>query len=546
MLMNAATPKDRHVPVLIVGAGLAGLSAATLLAWHGVRCLLVERRASTARHPRARGIKPRSLELLRQIPGLEADLAEAGRGGTNDLTIAIAESVTGREFRTLMTPADMNMQALSPAVLCTAGQDRVEPILLRHAHGLGAEIQFSTELAGFTQDASGVRATLLDAGTRQTRVVTADYLIAGDGNRSPTRRALGIGVHGHGAMSHNMSILFEADLSGVLRGRGFVLYYLQNPDFTGVFVSTDDDHRGQVSVEYDPGRERAADYDPDRAARMVRAALGLPDLDVTILDVTPWTMSSQIADRMAEGRVFLAGDAAHTMPPTGGLGGQTAIQDAADLAWKLALVLRGQAGPALLETYQAERHPVAELTVIRQTANYVERMRPDRTDLSVAGAETDYLSVAMGYRYRSAAIIDDASDDGGLTEDPSRPTGRPGTRLPHRPLERDGRTISTLDLVGHGFVLICGPDGGAWAEAGHALGRHDLPMTVRQLGVGLTRDTDAVLASLGVELDGAVLIRPDGFIAWRHREAADDPMAMLGAVLSGVLCRDVLVPESTA
>jgi putative polyketide hydroxylase len=257
-------------------------------------------------------------------------------------------------------------------------------------------------------------------------------------------------------------------------------------------------------------------------------------------------MSPQIAVRMAEGRVFLAGDAAHTMPPTGGLGGQTAIQDAADLAWKLALVLRRQAGPALLETYQAERHPVAELTVVRQTANYVERMRPDHTDLSVAGAETDYLSVAMGYRYRSFAIIDDVSDDGGLTEDPLRPTGRPGTRLPHRPLEQDGRTISTLDLVGRGFVLICGPDGSAWAEAGHALGRHDLPMTVWQLGVGLTGDTGAVLASLGLDPDGAVLIRPDGFIAWRQREAADEPTAMLGAVLPGVLCRDVLVPESTA
>jgi putative polyketide hydroxylase len=122
-----------------------------------------------------------------------------------------------------MTPADMNMQALSPALLCTAGQDRVEPILLRHARDLGAEILFSTELTGFTQDASGVRATLLEGGTGQTRVVAADYLIAADGDRSRTRGALGIGVHGHGAMSHNMSILSEADLSAALRGRGLVL-----------------------------------------------------------------------------------------------------------------------------------------------------------------------------------------------------------------------------------------------------------------------------------------------------------------------------------
>jgi putative polyketide hydroxylase len=542
------TPKaPRHLPVLIVGAGLAGLSAAALLAWRRVPCLLVERRTSTARHPQARGVNPRSLELLRVIPGLEADLVAAGRTQADDLTIIIAESATGREFRTLVKPADINISGVSPVGLCSAGQDRVEPVLLRHASTLGAEVRFSTELAGFTQTARGVAATLRDTSSDETTVVTADYLIAADGNRSRVRRALGIGLHGHGIMSHNMSILFEADLSAVLRGRGIVLYYLQNPDFTGVFVSTDDPNCGQVSVEYDPVRESAADYGPAGATAMVRAALGLPDLAVKILDVMPWAMSSQIANRMAVGRVFLAGDAAHTMPPTDGLGGQTAIQDAADLAWNLALVLRGHTGPALLDTYVAERHPVAEMTVARQTANYVERMRPDRSDLPVDAVEDDYLGVAMGYRYRSAAILDDTADDGGRIESPLRLSGRLGTRLPHRTVSLDGQVISTLDLTGHDFVLIARPDGGAWVTAGRALCRRGMPLTAYRLGVDLAGDIGSVLACSGLGKGGALLVRPDGFIAWRCSGAVGDPASVLGAALSRVLCRgDTVAREDAA
>jgi putative polyketide hydroxylase len=340
-------------------------------------------------------------------------------------TIVIAESVTGRRLRTLVAPGEADVSAFSPARPCIAGQDRVEPILLRHACALGTDIRLSTELVRFTQDSDGVRAVVRDRSTGEETDIAADYMIAADGTHSRIRQMLGIGTHGQGALSHNMSILFEADLETALRDRGFALYYLQNAALTGVFVSTDDPNRGQVSVEYDPARESPADYHPARAAKMVRLASGLPGLEVSVLDVMPWEMSSRIGDRMALGRVFLAGDAAHTMPPTGGLGGQTAIQDAADLAWKLAMVLQGYAGHALLDTYAAERQPVAELTVARQTANYVERLRPDRTDLSDGGAEADYLAVVLGYRYRSGAIVEDMPDDGQPTEDPRLPRDAP-------------------------------------------------------------------------------------------------------------------------
>src|SRR5260370_31585191 len=175
-----------------------------------------------------------------------------------------------------------------------------------------------------------------------------------------------------------MTIMFEADLSAVRKDRGFRLFHLRGPAFNGFFADTDDPNVAAISTQYDPAREPAADYAPARAAQMVRAAVGAPLPDLRILDVRAWEMSSFVADSFAVGRVFLARDAAHTMPPTGGLGGQTAIQDAADLAWKLALALRGEAGPGLLGTYAAERQPVAALTVARQTANFLQRVDTQR------------------------------------------------------------------------------------------------------------------------------------------------------------------------
>lgn len=210
-----------------------------------------------------------------------------------------------------------------------------------------------------------------------------------------------------------------------------------------------------MAVEYDEALETAADYPPERAARMVRAALGLPGLEVAVRDVMPWQRSSQMADRMAEGRVFLAGDAAHAIPPNGGLGGQAAIQDAADLAWKIAFVLNRQAGPRLLETFATERYPVTERTLDRQTTVYLDRTRA-RGGPPRDGIEPGYLEVALGYRYRSVAVLDDMPDDDRLDEDPREPSGRPGTRLPHAPFEFAGKTISSLDWQGAASPFLPG------------------------------------------------------------------------------------------
>lgn len=524
-----------QTPVLIVGSGLAGLTTAVMLAWRGVRPLLVERHADTSQNPRARGVNFRTMELLR-VAGLEADLMAEGPLG--DFSIIVAETVTGRELKTILPRGSWEISDLTPAKMSGAGQDRIELILRKHAEALGADIRYSTELRGFEQDADGVTATIRDLRTGVETQVRADYLVGADGNRSPIRERLGIGAHGAGSLSHNIAIVFEANLEPALRGRDLALYYLQNPRFTGAFINTTKSNRALVSVEYDPDKEQPGDFDAERCIELVRGALGIDDMEVEILEVMPWEMSSRSAERYTQGRIFLVGDAAHTMPPTGGLGGQTAMQDGYDLAWKLALVLHKQAGAELLSTYEAERKPVAEMTVDLQTANYVERMRPDRTDLRKPGIVTDYIGVAVGYRYHSAAILQESNDDGAFVEDPSKPSGRPGTRAAHVTFEHKGKLVSSLDLVGRDFVLLTGPDGAPWARAAMTLAyQYGLPLSIYRVGADLL-DVDAKWEwRYGVTAAGAVLLRPDGYIAWRARTAASSAPTTLREALAKILFR---------
>jgi putative polyketide hydroxylase len=544
---------SRNVPVLIVGSGLAGLTAAVTLAWRGVPVLLIERHAGTSRNPRARGVNLRSMELLR-VAGLETDLVAAGGHSFEDFTIHIAETVTGRELQTLLprggarSGGEFDLSGLTPARPSMAAQDRIEPILRRHAEALGAELRYSTELLSVEQDAQGVTARLRDRTTGEEQLVHAQYLIAADGHRSSIRGRLGIGTHGYGTLSHNVAVVFEGNIEAVIGERRFALYYLQNPRFTGVFVNGDDAHVAVAGMEYDPSRESAGDFHGARALQIVRDVLGLPDFQARILEVQTFEFASQVADELARGRIFLTGDAAHTMPPTGGLGGQTAMQDGYDIAWKLAMVLHGDAGPTLLDTYAAERQPVAEMTVARQLANYVERMRPDRAEIARHALESsgtpvpDYMSVAFGYRYRSPAILTEAPDDGAPAESPFAPSGRPGTRAPHVAFERHGTRVSSLDLMGRDLVLLCGAEASGWARAAMAIAwRAAVPLAVRRVGADLLDVERRWQSAFGVGGSGAVLLRPDGFIAWRSQGAASSPADVLTNVLARVLCRS---PES--
>ncbi|BDV40859.1 FAD-dependent oxidoreductase [Methylocystis bryophila] len=517
-----------HVPVLVIGAGFAGLTSALFLGWLGVPCLLVERRDSLSTHPRAHGLNRRSMELLRSVKGLEAELFAASRSGPNDWTIAVSQTVTGTPISVINTKA-MNdaSSSLSPARLCSAGQDRVEPVLLRYARAHGADVRFSTSLVGFEQGADCVMAELREEKTGERVDVICDYLLAGDGAGSSVRKELGVEMEGPGVLTHAVSMLFEADLPSVLNGAGAHLYYLRNSEFTGAFVSCDDPRFGQLNVEYDPATKTPRDFGRMHCADLVRKALGTSELEVKVHDVLPWQMSASVAKQFSRGRVFLVGDAAHLTPPVGGLGGQGGIQDAADLAWKLAFVIKGYAGADLLTTYEAERRPVAHLANARGIANYVERMRPDREDIRIRSAEADYLNVVFGYRYRSRAIVPGPDDDGSSSEDPYAPSVSPGFRIPHALMNVQGKQLSLHDLSAGGFVLIAGKNAAHWMKAAARFAvLTGFPLKSYRIDADL-QSTEDLHRTLRLDDDAALLIRPDGFVAWRGDglQGADDRLA---------------------
>jgi 2-polyprenyl-6-methoxyphenol hydroxylase-like FAD-dependent oxidoreductase len=327
---------DERTPVLIVGAGLAGLSAAMFLGVHGVRAKVVERHPTTSIYPKARGQFPHTMEALR-IAGVDRRMIEASPPDPG-FRIVVAESVTGRVYNDLLIDTNPDFSALSPAGWANTSQERAEPVLLARARELGADVRFGTELVSFTQNDFEVQAVLRDeTGEHEIR---ADYLVAADGHRSPIRQALGIGTHGRGDLGRATGIVFEADL-GV---RGFALYYLQNPELpggAGVVVSTDEPNRYALSVGH---RE---DITEPEWISMIRTATGVPTLNpllVTDGTATGYT-SVRVADRFSSGRVHLIGDAVRVMPPTGGFGGNTAILDGYYLAWKLAMVLTARQVP---------------------------------------------------------------------------------------------------------------------------------------------------------------------------------------------------------
>ena len=423
---------------------------------------------------------------------------------------------------------------LSPARLCSAGQDRIEPVLLRHARALGADVRFSTSLIGFEQRGECVEAELQDEKTGERFKVVCDYLAAGDGAGSSVRKALGVEMEGPGVLTHAVSILFEADLPSVLKGSGAELYYIRNSEFTGAFVTCDDRRFGQLNVEYDPKTQSLQDFTPDLCARLVRKALGAPELEVKVHDVLPWGMAALLASQFSQGRVFLVGDAAHLTPPVGGLGGQGGIQDAANLAWKLALVIKGHAGAELLTTYEAERKPAARLAVASGIANYIDRMRPDRENLRIPGVAADYPNVVFGHRYRSQAIVPDSEDDGSLSEDPFEPSVSPGFRVPHAPISVQGKPLSLHDLTGRNFILIAGKAGAHWVSAATRFAAMtDFPLHAYRINADLQSTLD-LHQTLRLADDAALLIRPDGFVAWRAEGSVGGADARLAAVLEKI------------
>ncbi|HEY0754190.1 MAG TPA: FAD-dependent monooxygenase [Ktedonobacteraceae bacterium] len=503
------------VPVLIVGGSLVGLSTSLFLSFYGIPSLLVERHSGISPHPRAFNFNMRTMEIFRSVAAEEAIRRKAPPHFQNS-GILQAESLVGREFGWITQ--DTTSSDLSPLAGCIIGQDVLEPVLRARALELGSAMRFSTEFVAFEQDSDGVNAVIRDRVSGAESNVRARYLVAADGNRSAIRQQLGIKTFGPGLIGHQFSILFQADVEGPLRGRKLAVCFVNNPGVRKgtslVFARNGDGFA--LFTPYRPDEEQEADFAGERGIELVRAAVGVPDLSVEILNVTPWEVAAWAAQRFQEGRVFLAGDSAHVTPPAGAFGANTGIADAYNLAWKLALVLQEQAGPELLRTYSEERQPVVRGTTEQSFAMFT------RFSAGPGGAQggtpiLPYNSIAFGYRYQGEHIPAESSEQGAF-ENPHEPSGHPGSHAAHVVLHQGERQFSTLDLFGKHFVLLTGAQGSYWREpASKVAASLGLPLDIYQIAGedGFASLDQRFLSAYGLREDGAVLVRPDGFIAWR-------------------------------
>jgi putative polyketide hydroxylase len=406
----------------------------------------------------------------------------------------------------------------SPTRTIFCAQDVLD-LILAQAVGRAdlAELCFGTEVSGFRPDPAGVTAELTDRRDGTRRVVRADYLVAADGANSSVREAIGIVMAGHD-ISTEINVLFEADLSRALGAKRAILYRLHNQWLPegGLFRNVDGGNRWTLFIR------DAGDAAPERIAEIIRGCAGDPDLEVEIVASGAWRKAALLAGRFRTGPVFLAGDAAHRLTPAGGLGLNTGIQGAHNLAWKLAAVLHGWAGPELLDTYQAEWRPAARRAVELS----------HRIETTGHRAASKMLGQMLGAAYQEGAFVPDGTRPPDV-DDPVAdyvPTARPGHRAPHYPLSVAGCRRSTIDLFDGRFVALSASE--RWCDAARAAAEsRGVPLSAHIIA------DPAWAARYGVDPDGAVLVRPDGYVAWRRAQACHDMLGELHRAIDTVLRR---------
>ena len=527
---------DLRVPVLIIGGGPVGLSSALFLSHQGIKTLLVEKRDATSTLPRAPGLQARTMELFRSV-GVHKEIRALEMGDSHPYfeggIIQVTTFSDIDDAITLEAPS-LDGERISPERVMGCGQDRYENVLVDLVRDRGGEVRFGTRLVSFRQDAEGVTATLQSNETGERTAVAADYLIGADGAGSTVRQVLGVGRTGRGTVFNALSIYFRApELEIVLKGRKFILCYATAAPGTLMGLSRlhGCDPWLAAPLYYPERGEKPEDFTDERCVDIIRTASGKPDMTVEIVDKVPWQGAQLVADTFRSGRVFLGGDAAHVHPPAGGFGANTGIHDAHNLAWKLAAVLSGTANEHLLDSYDAERRRVGE--AMAEQAMVRNRVRHGHADEATRAAMVDDIIITLGYRYRSDAVT--GGDDEAPTLSPRLElTGQPGTRAPHVWVERGGERISTVDLFSREFVLLTGRRGTGWAEAAErAAKEYSVPVRVHVIA----EDGDLIPAdrdwadAFGITADGAVLVRPDAFVAWRSAGHGPDQDAALSVAL---------------
>ncbi len=537
---------DKRAPsrtkLLIVGGGPVGLTMALLLDRFGIDFVLVERAGGVTNHPKARGCDIRSMELFRQW-GIGEKIKARGLPPGSD-TFAMVDSISGREYGRTVPELDIGQ---SPAWRCLVAQDVVEEEIFDviRASKPGC-VLYDTEFTSYKDlGGDGVAVHTRDLKTGQAQEWRADYLIGADGAGSSVRRLTDITMRGPATLAVMANEFWQADLSHIPRVTQTAGYRVRPEDprdaIWTVLNGASDRwlSAGYVGKEDD---ERPLPRTDAEVVALARKQTGIPNLEVKVISRSIWRLSRQVADKFRSGNVFLVGDAAHRFPPNGGFGMNSGIQDAHNLAWKMRLVFDGKAGAGLLDSYDVERRPIAESNADFSLGN---QKRFLRTDAALRSGNIDEINFwirdshnhlhssgqSLGFAYEEGAVVQDGTARVALQARRYEPSDRPGGRFPHWWTDL-ARTRSTLDWFDREFVLVAGPKAEGWIEAAAKVSeKTGLPIGVRQLDAANESD------GIWLGLRGAVLVRPDGHVAWRMPWLPSDPVAELGSAVNTILCR---------
>ena len=548
---------DLETDVVVVGAGPTGLALCFLLARQGITSVLIERRETRSAHPRAHFVNTRTMELL-STWGL-ADEVKAQAYPGECLPFELIEMIGGDSLAT--------RHQLSPELVASCAQDRVEEVFLSRVERQ-PEVQLLWSHAYDGHDDHGDRVVVTASRPGGEPVtVAARFLVAADVSNSSVRQDLGIDMVGDHDLGQVINVYFYGRLTPEDEPPPMVMLAPNYEEVPGAFICMDGDHRWCFHMNFDPATESVDDYPAERCADLIRRAAGVPaDTKIDVQSIRPWTMTAHVAARLRVGNVFLAGDAAHAFPPTGGYGMNSGIQDAHNLAWKLAAVLQGQGGDLLLDSYEAERQPIAFFNSAQSLRNArTSRRSPEspevEAELDRRGTKTvrsgqltesdpeargklemlehaSSLGQELGFAYdQSPIVLDDGSERPDIQVHKYIPNGCPGARAPHITVGVGGVEQSILSVYDGKVSLVTLPDGAAWREAANRLAFEGLQLVTLGPEEQFDADVSAVTARYGITTQGAVVVRPDGHIAFRASEASDDPDAVLGRALAVTMGR---------